>query len=88
MTEIERDSAEDLAPIEGGLLRGKRGLVVGVANFRSIAWGIARHAHRHGAKSGLSAEYQLLRPGQFHLQCQRRADEFQRRHRERDGPPG
>lgn len=49
MTEIERDSAEALARLEGGLLTGRRGLVVGVANFRSIAWGIARHAHRHGA---------------------------------------
>ncbi len=50
MSEIERDSAEDLARVEGGLLAGRRGLIVGVANFRSIAWGIARHAHRHGAE--------------------------------------
>jgi len=49
MTEIERDSAEDLARVQGGLLTGRKGLIVGVANFRSIAWGIARHAHRHGA---------------------------------------
>lgn len=31
------------------LLEGKRALVVGVANKRSIAWGIARQLHRHGA---------------------------------------
>ena len=32
-----------------GLLAGKRGLIMGVANSRSIAWGIARSAHAHGA---------------------------------------
>ena len=32
------------------LLAGKRGLVMGVANDRSIAWGIARVLAGHGAK--------------------------------------
>ena len=32
-----------------GLLAGKRGLIMGVANDRSIAWGIARAAADHGA---------------------------------------
>ena len=32
-----------------GLMRGKRGLIMGVANNRSIAWGIARACHAHGA---------------------------------------
>ena len=32
-----------------GLLAGRRGLVVGVANKRSLAWGIARRAHEEGA---------------------------------------
>jgi enoyl-[acyl-carrier protein] reductase I len=32
-----------------GLMRGKRGLIMGVANSRSIAWGIARACHEHGA---------------------------------------
>src|SRR4028118_1146731 len=32
-----------------GILAGKRGLVMGVANNRSIAWGIAQAARRHGA---------------------------------------
>jgi enoyl-[acyl-carrier protein] reductase I len=31
------------------LMRGKRGLVMGVANERSIAWGIARALHSEGA---------------------------------------
>ncbi len=33
-----------------GLLRGKRGLILGVANNRSLAWGIAKACHREGAE--------------------------------------
>jgi enoyl-[acyl-carrier protein] reductase I len=33
-----------------GLMKGKRGLVMGVANDHSIAWGIARTLHEHGAE--------------------------------------
>ena len=32
------------------LLQGKKGLIVGVANGHSIAWGIAQQAHAHGAE--------------------------------------
>ena len=32
------------------LMKGKRGLIMGVANERSIAWGIADMAHKHGAE--------------------------------------
>jgi enoyl-[acyl-carrier protein] reductase I len=32
-----------------GLLRGKRGLIMGVANHRSLAWGIAKACQSHGA---------------------------------------
>jgi enoyl-[acyl-carrier protein] reductase I len=32
-----------------GLMRGKRGLIMGVANNRSLAWGIARACHLQGA---------------------------------------
>ena len=34
----------------GPLMAGKKGLIMGVANDRSIAWGIARTLHAHGAK--------------------------------------
>ncbi len=34
----------------GLIMAGKRGLVMGVANNRSIAWGIAKAAHSHGAE--------------------------------------
>ena len=33
-----------------GLMDGKRGLVMGVANDHSIAWGIAKMLHQHGAQ--------------------------------------
>jgi enoyl-[acyl-carrier protein] reductase I len=32
------------------LMAGKKGLVMGVANHRSIAWGIAKACHDHGAE--------------------------------------
>ena len=32
-----------------GLMQGKRGLIMGVANDHSIAWGIARTLAAHGA---------------------------------------
>jgi len=33
-----------------GLMNGKRGLIMGVANDKSIAWGIARMCHEQGAE--------------------------------------
>ena len=39
-----------------GLMQGKRGLIMGVANDHSIAWGIARTLAAHG--SGLAFTYQ------------------------------
>jgi len=42
------------------LLQGKRGLVVGVANKRSIAWAIARRAAEEGAELALSYQSERL----------------------------
>ncbi len=36
------------------LLEGKTAIVFGVANQRSIAWGVAQAFHEHGAKIGIS----------------------------------
>jgi enoyl-[acyl-carrier protein] reductase I len=33
-----------------GLMAGKRGLIMGLANDKSLAWGIARKLHEHGAE--------------------------------------
>ncbi|MCX7380316.1 MAG: enoyl-ACP reductase FabI [Alphaproteobacteria bacterium] len=47
-TETERPAAQ------GTLLAGKRGLIMGVANDRSLAWGIARACAAQGAELGFT----------------------------------
>ncbi len=43
-----------------GLLKGKRGLVMGVANNRSIAWGIAKAARSAGAELAFTFQGEAL----------------------------
>ncbi|RMD61486.1 MAG: enoyl-[acyl-carrier-protein] reductase FabI [Alphaproteobacteria bacterium] len=43
-----------------GLMAGKRGLVMGVANDRSIAWGIASKVHAHGAELAFTYQGETL----------------------------
>jgi enoyl-[acyl-carrier protein] reductase I len=43
-----------------GLLDGKTALIFGVANDHSIAWGIARALHDHGATVGFSSVESLI----------------------------
>jgi enoyl-[acyl-carrier protein] reductase I len=47
----------DAAP----LMQGRRGLVMGVANNRSIAWGIARACRMHGAELALTYQGDALK---------------------------
>jgi len=42
------------------LMAGKRGLVMGVANDRSIAWGIAKAVHEQGAELGFTYQGEAL----------------------------
>jgi len=42
------------------LMEGKRGLVMGVANDHSIAWGIARKLAAHGAKLAFTYQGEAL----------------------------
>jgi enoyl-[acyl-carrier protein] reductase I len=44
-----------------GILAGKRGLIMGVANNRSIAWGIAKAARAQGAELALTYQGDALR---------------------------
>ena len=44
----------------GALMKGKRGLVMGVANRNSIAWGIARQLHAQGAELAFSYQDEAL----------------------------
>jgi enoyl-[acyl-carrier protein] reductase I len=45
----------------GTLMAGKRGLILGVANNRSIAWGIAKAAHAQGAEIAFTYQGDALK---------------------------
>jgi enoyl-[acyl-carrier protein] reductase I len=45
----------------GALMRGKRGIVFGVANNRSIAWGIAKACRAQGAELGFTFQGDALK---------------------------
>ena len=45
----------------GNLMAGKRGLILGVANNRSIAWGIAKAAHAQGAEIAFTYQGDALK---------------------------
>lgn len=45
---------------KNGLMTGKRGLIMGVANDRSIAWGIAKAAHDAGADLAFTYQGEAL----------------------------
>ncbi len=53
------DSSTEQA-IVSGLLKGKRGLIMGVANNRSIAWGIAKAARAAGAELAFTFQGEAL----------------------------
>src|SRR3982075_2548456 len=44
-----------------GLMQGKRGVILGVANNRSIAWGIAKACHAAGAEIALTWQGDALK---------------------------
>ena len=44
-----------------GLMQGKRGLIMGLANDKSIAWGIARILAEHGAEMAFSYQGEALK---------------------------
>src|SRR5437660_542434 len=48
-------------PDTAGLMRGKRGLILGVANNRSIAWGIAKSCSAQGAELGFTYQGEALK---------------------------
>jgi enoyl-[acyl-carrier protein] reductase I len=43
-----------------GLMKGKRGLIMGLANDRSLAWGIAKALHAQGAEMAFSYQGEAL----------------------------
>ena len=42
-------------------MKGKRGLIMGVANDRSIAWGIAKAVHEQGAELAFTYQGEALK---------------------------
>ena len=48
-------------PDMSGLMRGKRGLIMGVANQRSLAWGIAKACRGHGAELAFTYQGEALK---------------------------
>jgi enoyl-[acyl-carrier protein] reductase I len=48
-------------PESAGVMHGKRGLIMGVANNRSIAWGIAKAARAHGAALAFTYQGEALK---------------------------
>src|SRR5262249_17300297 len=49
-------------PIPSSILAGKKALIVGVANDRSIAWGCAQAMHRSGAEIAMTYLNDRVRP--------------------------
>ncbi|MBI2992242.1 MAG: SDR family oxidoreductase, partial [Deltaproteobacteria bacterium] len=43
-----------------GILQGKRGVIFGVANERSIAWAISQALHREGAELAFTYAGEVL----------------------------
>jgi len=54
-------AAGKIMPEASGLMRGKRGLILGVANNRSIAWGIAKACHAQGAELAFTYQGDALK---------------------------
>lgn len=54
------DGAPASLPLAGTLMQGKRGLVMGVANDRSIAWGIAAACAAQGAELAFTYQGEAL----------------------------
>jgi enoyl-[acyl-carrier protein] reductase I len=54
------DSAPMTTPAKGSLMQGKRGLIMGVANDRSLAWGIAAACAAQGAELAFTFQGEAL----------------------------
>src|SRR6266581_5291382 len=48
-------------PENSGIMRGKRGLIMGVANNRSLGWGIAKSCRAHGAELAFTYQGDALK---------------------------
>lgn len=61
MSEFENSAAGAAVNAPAGtLMAGKRGLILGVANDKSLAWGIARYLHAQGAQIGFTYQGETM----------------------------
>src|SRR4051812_31233935 len=53
---------EDGEPVvpTGTLMKGKRGLIMGVANDKSLAWGISKYIHAQGGELAFTFQGEAL----------------------------
>jgi enoyl-[acyl-carrier protein] reductase I len=56
----DADSRLPRLPLQGSLMRGKRGLIMGVANDRSLGWGIAAACAAQGAELAFTYQSEAL----------------------------
>jgi enoyl-[acyl-carrier-protein] reductase (NADH) len=61
ITGHEKSSIGNRMTQKSGLVKGKRGVILGVANNRSIAWGIAKACHAAGAEIALTWQGDALK---------------------------
>jgi enoyl-[acyl-carrier protein] reductase I len=54
------DTANPILPPQGNLMKGKRGLIMGVANNRSIAWAIAQAVAAQGGELAFTYQGEAL----------------------------
>lgn len=58
---METHTMTEKIPFKSDLLKGKKGIVFGVANKRSIAWGIAQALANHGAQLAFAYQGERLK---------------------------
>ena len=60
---METQAMTDTPAFTSNLLKGKKGIIFGVANKRSIAWGIAKALSNHGAQLAFTYQGDRLKEG-------------------------
>jgi len=60
---METKTVTESSSFTSNLLKGKKGIVFGVANKRSIAWGIAQTLANHGAQLAFAYQGERLKDG-------------------------
>jgi enoyl-[acyl-carrier protein] reductase I len=59
-SQVEDSMSQPQAPFAGNLMQGRRGLIMGVANDRSLAWGIAKALASQGAELAFTYQGEAL----------------------------